>query len=426
MTPHQITGIFGKTQFWLAGLLFLFTVFMIPGLHGFKGDMTFWRMWAMHDGKYGLINAYSLNANTNYPPLYHYALWAFAKMAGNDAAIQHYIGYMRIVALAADYWALWLLCKWIDRKADYIVLLLWSLLNVAYSYNTLIWGQVDAIFTAFAFASFYYLHRAKPMLSAAMMVLALNTKLQAIVFVPLWGILMIAMVHREGKWKSLLYIIPITLALQAVIILPFAFGEPGLKAVALVVASANGFFNYISMNACNMWYWFIPGLTMEYPDNVISSLGITYKSIGLLSFYTASLITLLPALRHTILTLSGKTASPFSKEKTWLSAALLVLSFYFFNTEMHERYSHPAFIFIMAYALHRMRFGIYIIFSIAYFLSLERIAMWLELPNYETFIFDARVIAGLFAIVMIWLFTLLYRSGGASTQRHRLHSSRGG
>jgi len=199
MTSYSTSGISGRTQFLLAGLLLLFTVCMIPGLHGYDTDITYWRRWATHDANFGLANAYSFNANTNYPPLYHYALWAFAKLAGTEAAVQHYIGYMRIIALAADYWALWLLYRWIGKRLDYIFLLLCSILNVAYTYNTLIWGQVDAIFTAFAFASFYYLYRAKPIHSAAMMVLALNAKLQAVVFFPLWGLLMIAMLHRERK-----------------------------------------------------------------------------------------------------------------------------------------------------------------------------------------------------------------------------------
>src|SRR6186713_1688247 len=99
-------------------LLFLFLTAIIPGFYGFAGDTKSWQDWAEHISESGLENAYG--SYTNYPPLYHYVLWVFGKMAGSTEATGTYIGYLRIFTLAADYWALWLVYRWIDRRVDYL------------------------------------------------------------------------------------------------------------------------------------------------------------------------------------------------------------------------------------------------------------------------------------------------------------------
>jgi hypothetical protein len=70
---------------------------------------------------------------------------------------------------------------------------------------------------------------------------------------------------------------------------------------------------------------------------------------------------------------------------------------------MHERYSHPAFLFIIAYSFLRKSYYLYMIFSIAYFLNLEKALRAFDL-HYGIFIFGNRFIAGLYLITIIILF----------------------
>jgi len=98
-----------------------------------------------------------------------------------------------------------------------------------------------------------------------------------------------------------------------------------------------------------------------------------------------------------------------------LVGALIPLLFFFFNIQMPERYSHPAFLFIIAYSFLCKRYFLYVIFSIAYFLNLEKILLTFDL-NYGTFIFGERFIAGLYLITIILLFRELISNSNASNK----------
>jgi hypothetical protein len=98
-----------------------------------------------------------------------------------------------------------------------------------------------------------------------------------------------------------------------------------------------------------------------------------------------------------------------------LVGALIPLLFFFFNTQIHERYSHPAFLFIIAFSFLRKRYFLYIIFSIAYFLNLEKALRAFDL-HYSTFIFGNRFIAGLYLITIIVLFRELMLNSNLSNK----------
>ena len=203
------------------------------------------------------------------------------------------------------------------------------------------------------------------------------------------------------------FIIPAILFTQALLILPFYFGKEGLLPVWKAVAGLADTYPVISMNAFNMWYW-IEGNNFS-SDNVPSLLGLTYYQIGLISFCFASAIAMWPVLRHTLKTLSKRNTPPLSRVTIWLTAALVMLVFFFFSTRMHERYSHAAFIFITAYAFYHRKFGLYALFSLAYLLNLDKVVRALRIASYDTLIFDPRFVAALYAICILWAGILLYR-----------------
>jgi Gpi18-like mannosyltransferase len=410
-------------------VLILFTLFCIafmPGLPGFGSDMSCWLKWAKDAQRLGIADAYESGAN--YPPVYVIILWLFGKLATTPEAIDHYMGYLRLVTLAADYWALWIVYKWIGKKVSYHLVFLCAMLNIAYSYNTMLWDQVDAILAAFVIASLYAVYHGKPGQSAVFMVLALNMKLQAIIFLPMWGLMLISGVReREGR-KGLLMAAIAAIVTQGLLVVPFISGKHGAAVVWKVFTDLPDTFTRISMNAFNMWYWIVPEPFAESPlDDFRTSIGLDYHQIGLISFSIALLITLWPLLSHTVRTLLGRKLAPLSRETIWLTAALTVLVFFFFNTRMHERYSQPAFIFLTAYAFYRGKFALYALFSIAVLLNMEAVFMWFRLPNYGTVIFDPKFVAALFGICIIWAGALLYRSArkqAVSTTTDRVESGR--
>lgn len=390
----------------LSGMAFLAFVALIPGLPGVKIDMDCWQAWALHIHREALPNAYS--SGTNYPPLYQYFLWAFARLAGSEAAIIKYLGYLRVFTLLAEYWGLWIIYRWMEKRVDWSFLLLCSMLNVAYSYNTMLWGQVDAMLAALVVSSLYYQWRGKLLTSAIFLVLALNLKIQTIIFIPMWGLLMLGALHRAHAWRRLLVIVPAMVVAQVILLIPFMLGKDGLGIIWKIVAGLPDAYPWISLNAYNIWYWITLDAMPGNPDNVRSLFGLTYYHLGLIGYVIALAVVLWPLARHTLRTLAGRITAPLPRETIWLTAALSTLVFFYFNTRMHERYFHPAFIFVAAYAFYNKRYGIYALFSLAAFLNMELVVQWLRLPNYDTFIFAPRFIAALWAGVIGWCFWYLH------------------
>ncbi len=391
-------------------LLFIFPLALTPGLHG-QDDIAYWRHWTCYIMEHGLCNAYG--SGTNYTPLYQYFMWLFGLLQDNCEAARHYIGYQRFFTLAFDFVGLWMVWKWLDKKTDYLVILLLSILNVSYSYNTIIWQQVDSIMPAFVFGALWMIYRGKPIWSGVMLVLALNMKLQAMPFIPLWGLLLLTHFVLHGKWLRLAGTVGAMLLAQALIVLPFAFGEGGLTKFWNTVVNITNTFEAVSMNAFNMWYWILPDLKFDVSDTSGTIAGLSYLHFGLLLFCAGALAAFIPLLVAIAKALRQKAAGrivSLRREVIWLTAAQIIILFFFFNTRMHERYSHPAFIFLTAYAFHTRRFGLLALFSVAHLLNMERVMTWFELPKYSTLVFEPGFVAALFALVIAGIYFRLYQA----------------
>jgi Gpi18-like mannosyltransferase len=387
----------------------------MPG-HPF--DNICWQAWSRNIFKNGLNHAYL--SDTNYLPLYQYFLWAFGKLAGSEQGIVRWFHYLRCFTILFDFWALWMVWKWGNLKIDFRILFILCIFNIAYAYNTVVWGQVDSIAAALIFASLYTAYRHKLLLSGILIVLAVNMKLQSVVFIPVWGLLMLHALWGNGMFRKTVGIISIMALTQCLLFLPFATaGIAGIKPVWNVLRNSSGYFPQLSMNAYNLWYW-VAEKPIDVSDAIKPFLGISYKSLGLLLFMLSSFFALLPLLRKVVQKVRGIN-SVISKAEIWLAGALIALLFFFCNTEMHERYSHPAFVFIIAYAFYTRRYLPLILFSIAYFINLEGVLHGLKASGTNTFLFDPRLAAALFLFVISYLFLMLYRKGNSEVNEVEIY-----
>ena len=366
-------------------------------------------MWCLHGFKYGLSNVYG--SGTNYLPFYHYILWVYGQLAGTEQSINEHINYVRCFTLFFEFAGIYLVWRWIGKTTDFFLLLSFSMLNIAYSYNTVIWGQVDAIEATLIFAALYAAYSGKLTWAGIGLVLALNMKLQAIVFIPIFAFLVFESCTYKVNWKHMGGLIAGIVITQALILWPFMHTKNGIETIYKVAFDSVGIFPRVSLNAYNMWYWIVGKDAINVLDTGTFIFHLTYRKTGLLLFFIGAFAAHYPLLKHFFLRITRKKAAyiPVQKEQIWLIAALTAILFFFLNTEMHERYVHPAFIFLTAYTFYSRRFGPYILFSIAYFLNLESVLRFLKFTNYGTAMFDQRVIAVLFAMVIVWLFVLLYR-----------------
>ncbi len=393
-------------QFFRLAAIFLMLACIFPYMPGHPYDNLCWQLWGKNIFRNGLNHAYI--SDTNYLPFYQYILWIFGKLAGSEQNIEQYFTQLRCFTLLFEFWGFRMVWKWANLRISYLTLVLIGLLNIGYSYNTIVWGQADAISAAFIFAALFAGARHKYVWSSIALVLAINMKLQAIIFTPIWGLLIVHELIKDYQLRQIRKIVLVMAISQLLLFIPFATaGIAGIKPIWNILRNSSGYFSELSLNAYNLWYWVVADPTRV--RNTIKPFGlVSYKTIGLLLFMASSFFALLPLLHKVLDAHKGKETS-ISREELWLAAALTGVLFFFCNTEMHERYAFPAFIFITAYAFYTKRFTAYILFSIAIFLNLESVIHWLHLSIYNNFIFQGKFVAFIFLIIIIYLFIMLYR-----------------
>jgi hypothetical protein len=162
------------------------------------------------------------------------------------------------------------------------------------------------------------------------------------------------------------------------------------------------------MNAYNFWHLTVPGDLMTIQDSTKFSI-FTYKQWGLLLFFTTSFFALFPLMKQSYLSIKNRTYFSYPLSKFLLVCSLIPLLFFYFNTQMHERYCHPAFAFLIAYSLYSKKYILSIIGGLTYLLNLEGVLHFMQLPNYGTAIFNKKIISVLFAIIVFLMYIALFK-----------------
>lgn len=378
-----------------AALYALFVVFL-PSV-GHAWDNACWGMWSTRMTSHGIHSAYTEGSTVNYLPLYLYVLKAFGEWMGTDHIYAHTY-YLKAVTLLFDFGSAYLICSRlhsIKRKWKY---LLFIFLNIGFVYNTYFWNQVDGILSFFVLWSFIMAMENKLALSMLAYLLALNFKLQGVVFFPVIGMLWI----RSFGLKQMLYGLLYCVLAELLVLSPFI--KAGVVAnIGDVISGSVDYYKSISMNAYNIWYLLLDGDLFYRKDDVVYAMGLSYRNWGLILFLLSSALVCIPLLVSIIKTKWEQSADQVDMEKAALAMALVVMCFFFFNTQMHERYIHPVLVFSTLLAFKYKQWAQWLIISAAYALSLEKVCKLLELNNYGTLIFHEKFLAGLYLIGFVLL-----------------------
>jgi Gpi18-like mannosyltransferase len=393
-------------QHWLLYSLLYSALLLLTPRAGFLFDLRFWEEWAAHMQTHGLGNAYTL-ANNNYNPLYQYVLYAYANLAGSSQRIAYYVHCLKAFTLLFDLGGAIVAVRcfgWGDGNQRFLLSLLF-LFNIGYLYNTLVWEQVDAIVSTLSFVAVVQALRQRPVSSLIWLVLALNMKTQAIIFLP-----PLVMLWAPQWWaapRRLVQSIGTGLVMQLLILLPFIVAGT-VPRILVIVGGVVDFFPYVSLNCYNVWMFF-------FTDFLVSDAqlyaGLTYKAWGMLGFFVASATILLPLGMVTLCKLRTRTTfGEGDYPLVLLSLGLIPLVFCFFNTQMHERYWHPALILLGAHALLTRRYVLFGVCSLAYALNLEAMMHYLgDFSHYPTLLFRPKLVAALFGSVLLGGTWQLYR-----------------
>lgn len=329
-------------------------------------DKYFWISWARDISTDGLGNIY-LNPEVNYHPFVLYLLkiytWIYANANIPEEAINGFKSIIVVFDLGTLAFLVWLLNRW---KINPLWILL-LILNPAFWYNTLIWGQTDTVYTFFIFVALAALLNRDNLTASLMLLLALNTKLQAVIFIPIFIYLAVSR-KEKVDWLRIIYGL---IALQFVLLSPFIFsGNLWVSLQAMVTGSVDQF-PVLSRNAFNLWY-----LINSDPfttSDMMKLMGIPAKYLGLFAF---SLVYLgIGWLLHLKLKTTFRNKDKFALIS--LVFVLVVLCFFWFNTQMHERYVHAAILFSGIAAILSRYWVLLGIISVAYLLNLEAVMQYL-------------------------------------------------
>ncbi len=388
----------------LPALFIYIAVVIIMPKFGHDYDIYCWGKWAVQLKSQGFVSAYDSTSEINYLPVFLYILKGFSMLFEVDRIMPN-IYLLKAITWVFDTATILLVCSLVKNESNRMRYMLFGLLNVGFFYNTIIWNQVDGILTFFIFASFYLGWHKKITASILFFVLGLNFKLQGIIFAP---ILLLFWLPGLTLRKTLYYTFAAVL-LQVIIVFPFLING-NLKNVVKVAFGSVDYFQFISMNAFNFWHLILTGNLRYMPDNEVFIMGMTHKTVGLILFCSAMCAICVPLYWRLLKAWQKKMDADFGLKLMLVAMALCGYVFYYFNTQMHERYIHPVMIFLTALAFLYRHWVLWLLVTINYAISLEYICRYFELNNYETLVFNPRFMAVNFTIGLVMLSVIWYKT----------------
>jgi hypothetical protein len=344
-----------------AGLLLrLVLAFLVFPGQGFATDLQLFAEWARSLAAGGPASFYASTPSANYPPAYLYVLWALGGLSGGQVPA----AVLKLPAIVADVGVAVLVARlagrWRGPRAGLGAAALYLFIPVTW-YDSALWGQVDAVAALVMVAALVLLVEGWSEPAAALAVLAVLVKPQALV-----GLVVVApvLLRRHllavgsgpvpARWPAQQG--PVRLATStlaavlvgAAVMAPFDIGRfapPSLAAVPVLgsfagliglIQSAGGQYSVLTANAYNLW-------ALVGPQPLVASVGSwtadSLPVIGGMPAVTAGTVLLAAvALLVAVGLLRRDGVLPIV-----LGFTVVAFAFYALPTRVHERYLFPAF-----------------------------------------------------------------------------------
>ena len=364
--------------------------------------------WAKFVREHGGGFAYQADPRYNYPPLMAWTLWLFAKLAGTDANLLEYFDYYKLFPLACDFAAAAVAVKCFARQRGEIICLLVLIANPIFIYDSYFWGQVDAVYGALVFFSLMLALRDRPVGSLLCYLLALNFKVQPIVYAPLLALVFWWKWRNPWTTRQVGTAVGVAAVAQGVILLPVVLAGQFWPMIT-VLRHAVGYFPKVSFNAYNFWHLFYGRDSLNMKDYTPVFAGVSSRHIGEFLFLAFAAAVLAPWLIAFWRAKFLQLRVAMDESRLLLLFALITLFFFFFCTESHERFSTPALLYVAAYAFHTRRYFLLPLALLPYGLNMDYILRHFAFPNYEIWPFDSRLVAALYAILIAALLWFYFR-----------------
>jgi Gpi18-like mannosyltransferase len=310
---------------------------------GYLGDMMLYNVpWARAIQQYGLFRVYANSPDINYPPIYLAILGISSSIIsptqGKPFPLD-FIVCVKLFSVAAELAIIVLIYNWLPKGKRLTWMIPLALaLHPGLIATSAFWGQTDSILTLLLILTVIALTRNQPVKSWIWFSLAVLMKFQAVVVLPMLGILSI----RRFGLRSTAQGILIASAIFGSVMAPFVIFSGPIDALRPFIGATDRY-PVVTVNAFNLWYLVIPPLWNLLPTHpsaipfdtnlIIGSLNI--RQVGLILFASDVLLIVIVMWRQRFA----------GHEFIWITA--LYVGFFMLPTQMHERYLYPAAVFAL-------------------------------------------------------------------------------
>ncbi len=385
-------------------LAFIIRLLLIPN-PGFEADVSFWKSWGLAVLDFGIVKGLSVT-NFNYPTPFGYFLALMPAMYRLFADPHNFNQYWqntnllflivsKMPAIIADF-GIAALFLWIGKNAKKIgfpdfPVYFYGLLAVVYLLNPVSWmdsawwGQVDSLGVIVFLGAFLLVLKKKPFLAGMVYMLAMMTKLQNMIYGPIFFLFLWQYAGFEGLVQGLAGSLVTFAGLNIEFILSGGMGK--------VIESLTGnydYFPWLSLNAFNLWWIVARAHGMQFSDKLLSVGLANAKTVGLSLFSAGYLLAAL--IMKPFAFLQNKKENESDTIYRFLSAIIIAnASFFLFETESHDRYAFPLIVFVLLWGVFWIRMRLtkkeslqtftnqpfrifsffYILFSLLYFYNLH-------------------------------------------------------
>lgn len=380
-------------------------------------DKYFWITWTQQLLTDGLGSIYT-NPDVNNHPLVLYVLKLFSRFFAAPESITYTsVNWLKAMVLPFDLFTLLIVVHILKRTGRPLWGVMVFFMNPAFWYNTVVWGQVDTIHTFFVLGALLFAERGLWRWAGVALLIAINFKLQAIIFTPLVLVFIMPFIRQRG-WKAASVQLFILAGVQMLVFLPFWTAGKLPETIHALTTRSIDHFPVLSRNAYNFWHFVVED-PYEYPDSK-RVLGIPLKIWGIAQFWAASAMVMMPMV---LAVANGAFDNLKRSERLgtiFQVAALVTLAFFLFNTQMHERYVHPAVLFSGLFALLTGRGMVFGLISVGYLLNMEAVMRYLRyfderwlgfsIEYDRILLFNPKFVASIFAVAFLFGAVEFYRT----------------
>jgi NPCBM/NEW2 domain len=369
-----LSALLNSPYFWPAIIIIAIILrFVLIPNPGFEADISFWKSWGLAPFDRGIV--WSMHAtNNNYPTPFAYLLWVMIKiytLFGDPHNFYEFwnnvnlpfLFISKMPSIVADFGIAGLFL-WIGKQGKrigfpefprsfYLLLATIYLLHPIVLLDGALWGQVDSLGVLLFLIAWMAALKDKPMLAGILYMVAMMTKLQNMIYGPIFFLFLWQRFGFTGLLKAMGGALLTFFTLN----IEFLIGKDMPRVLASLTSNYD-YFPWLSLNAYNPW-WIVAGAAGMQISDKIAVLGIVNaKAVGLSLFtatYALSCLTLLFGGEGFIFyqsKVNDERKSFLRQDQMFLFLTALIIAasgFFLFQTQSHDRYAFPLLIFLFVW-----------------------------------------------------------------------------